>query len=206
MGVHSPKRIAATLTVVAITVLAAACGSSAAPTKPTAAPTPEPPKPTAVPQPTAAPQAAAATNNKLFIASDIVQGTKNLPQDQMAAKTCVATSRYDRNAEVLWRARVIDPATGKEMDDKALKSLQVKLADGKTIDAKYGKHSNEFFWVAGWVVPKDYPTGTVNYTIVATAADGRTGEFKPFQVAPSLLTITSNVLPDVAPPTPAKKS
>ncbi len=139
----------------------------------------------------------------MFIAADIVQGTKNLPQDQAASKTCVVNSRYPRNAEILWRARVVDPQTGKEMDDKALKSVQVKLADGKVIDAKYGKHSDEYFWVGGWLVPKDYPTGTVNYTIVATAADGRTGEFKPFQVAPSLLTITNEVMPDVAPPTPA---
>lgn len=209
MAIRYPRRVAAALAIAGIGLLAAACGSSPAPAKPAAAPTAQPAQPTAAPAATAAaqPAAAAATNNKLFIASDIVQGTKNLAQDQMSAKSCVGSSRYPRNAEILWRARVIDPSTGKEMDDKALKSVVLKMADGKVVEAKYGKHSDESFWVAGWVVPKDYPTGTVNFTLVATAADGRTGEFKPFQVAPSLLTVTNEVLPDVAPPpAPEKKS
>jgi hypothetical protein len=50
------------------------------------------------------------------------------------------------------------------------------------------------------MIPKDYPAGTVSYSIVATAPDERTGHFEPFNVAPSLLTVTSDVVPDVAPP------
>jgi hypothetical protein len=45
-------------------------------------------------------------------------------------------------------------------------------------------------------VPKDYPTGTLSFTVTATDTQGRTGEFKPFDIAPSLPTITDEVLED----------
>ena len=45
------------------------------------------------------------------------------------------------------------------------------------------------FWVAKWVVPQDAPIGIVRYTVTATDKYGRTGEFKPFEVQASQLTI-----------------
>ena len=45
------------------------------------------------------------------------------------------------------------------------------------------------FWVAKWIVPKDASLGVVRYTITAKDPQGRTGEFKPFEVAASQITI-----------------
>ncbi|HBY97436.1 MAG: hypothetical protein M5U01_03920 [Ardenticatenaceae bacterium] len=147
-------------------------------------------------QPTAAPQA-----ENLFLMVDMVQGSKNVPQDQKALKSCVLTSRFPRNSEIVWRARVFDPRTGELMDDKALSKVEVQLANGETLEMGYGHHPKdppgEAFWTASWVVPKDQATGTLNYSVVATSADSRSGEFKPFSTKPSLLTITDEVLPDV---------
>lgn len=197
------------LAILGVALLATACaGAASTPAKP-AASAQEPTKsvaPTAeAAKPTAAPAPAAQVTSKLFIQADIVQGTKNLPQDQMAAKTCVVSSRFPRNAEILWRMNILDPRTGETMDDKAISSVQVKLADGKVVDGKYGKHGDVSFWTAVWQIPKDFPTGTLNYTIVATSKDGRTGEYQPLKVAPSLLQITNDVLADVAPATSAPK-
>ncbi len=182
-------RSVAVLAALAMVLLLAACASAQA-AQSTAAP---------ASQPAATPKPAVTTS--LFVTADIVQGTKNIPQDQAAAKTCVVSSRYPRNAELVFRARVEDPTTGEPMDDKALSGVEFRLGDGKTVlKGTYGKHGDESFWSSSWVIPKDFPTGTLNYSVVATSTDGRTGQFKPFNVPPSLLTVSNEVLPDVAPP------
>ena len=45
------------------------------------------------------------------------------------------------------------------------------------------------FWVAKWVVPQDTPVGIVRFTVTASDKYGRTGEFKPFEVQASQVTI-----------------
>ena len=142
----------------------------------------------------------------LSVTADTVQAAENLPPDQMPQRACVEFSRFARNSTILWRARVVDPLTGDPMDDTALAKVEVHLADGTILPTKFGPHpatgapNPDHFWSVAWRVPKDYPTGTLGYSIVATSKDGRTGEFKPFNVLPSLLTITQEVLPDQPPP------
>lgn len=135
----------------------------------------------------------------LFLMVDMVQGSKNVPEDERAQSSCVMTNRFPRNSEIVWRARVFDPATGELMGDEVLDSVQVQLANGETIDMRYGAHPRddpnaEFYWTGSWVVPEDHATGTLNYSVVAESTDGRTGEFAPFNVQPSLLTITDRTL------------
>ncbi len=157
-------------------------------------------------------QATPAVSQNLMIAADIVQGSKNVPNDQKADHSCVLSSRFPRNSEMVWRAKITDPATGDLMDDTQIDKVQVQLANGQTVDMKFGAHPktppNEYYWTGSWEVPKDAPTGTLAYTIVATAKDGRTGQFKPIMSVPaSLPAITDAVYPDapVAAPTPTPK-
>ena len=179
------RRTFAGLAVLGFALISTACQAAASPAQP------------------AAP--ATASTSKLFLMVDVVQGSTNLAGDQAAAKGCVLNSRFPRNSQIVWRARVFDPKTGDVMDDKALSKVQIQLANGKTTDMKFGPHPKdppgEAYWTGSWMVPKDQATGTLNYKVVATAADGRSGEFEPFKVASSLLTITDEVLADA----PAKK-
>jgi hypothetical protein len=99
---------------------------------------------------------------------------------------------------------VFDPKTGDLMDDKTISKIEVKLANGTTVAMKYGPHGpqggdRELYWTTSWVVPKDHATGTLKYSVTATAADGRTGDFEPFIVVSSLPAITDEVLPDAPP-------
>jgi hypothetical protein len=154
-----------------------------------------------------APPAAPAKVAKLFLMTDMVMGSKNLTDAQRATMGCTLTSRFSRNSEMVWRTRVFDPSTGDLMDDKTLSNVQVRLANGTNIDMKYGPHPaktqpQETFWTTSWVIPKTHPTGILSYSVIATSADGRTGEFKPFITTAALPTIIEEVLPD-APPTPA---
>ncbi|MBI4491697.1 MAG: hypothetical protein HY690_02775 [Chloroflexi bacterium] len=148
----------------------------------------------------------------LIVQADFVQGVTNLPGPQMPLKACVVTSRFPRNSELVFRARVWDPQTGQALEGQGVSSLQIGLADGTTLDMNYGPHPpqgepTDAYWTAAWMVPKDYPTGTLDFSITATAPDGRTGQYVPFNLAPSLLAITSEVLPDLPPPaTPVPQS
>ncbi len=142
-----------------------------------------------------------------IVYGDIVQGSKNIPDDQKPAKSCVLNNRFPRNSEIVWRTRVVDPQTGQPMDDTTLEKVELKLGDGQVIAMEYGGHPRkeprEFYWTAAMLVPKDYATGTLAFSIVATAKDGRVGEFKPFDIPSSLLTITDEVLEDQPTPVPA---
>ena len=139
----------------------------------------------------------------LMIHGDMVQGGQNLTDEERPERSCVLNSRFPRNSQIVWRARVIDPETGGQMDDSMLESVEVILSDGQTLEMEYGVHPpapnppRDSYWTAAWLVPKDYPTGTLTFSIDATAADGRTGEFLPFDIPSSLPTITEEVLQDV---------
>lgn len=141
---------------------------------------------------------APAVQAALIIQADTVSGPLNIPEEQRASAVCVLQSRFARNSEIVWRARIVDPATGEQLGDDTLQSVVVNLGDGQTLEMRYGPHPRDnptdFFWTTSFDIPVDYPTGTLDYEIVATGADGNSGTFKPFDVAPSLLTVTDEVL------------
>lgn len=157
-------------------------------------------EPAAPEEPTAAATQDASADDAITLTADTVSGPLNIPDDQRAGAVCVLQSRFPRNSEIVWRARVFDVA-GQELDDTQLDSVEVQLADGQTFDMRYGPHPSDdptdFFWTAAFDVPADYPTGTLDYEIVATTPDGTTGTYRPFNVAPSLLTVTEETLEQI---------
>lgn len=179
-------------------IAAAVVGCAAQPGQPTAdAETVAPSAATAASQtPSVAPAAGA-----LFIDADTVLGPTNLTEEEKPLKTCVQLSRFAHNEEVVWRVKVVDPTTGEPMDDAALESVEVVMGD-QTLELHYGPHPRDnpvdFFWTVGWEVPEEYPTGTVNYTIEAAAADGRTGTWEQFGVQAAMLTVTEEVRPVIS--------
>jgi hypothetical protein len=133
-----------------------------------------------------APLAQAQVSKPLFIAADMVTGPGG------SGPICVLRSQFMRKETVAWRIRVQD-ATGKELDDKSLKSLVVELSDGQKFPARFGGHPpkepTDHLWSTSWSIPEDYPTGSFNYKVVATALDGSTQSWQPVNVKPSLLTV-----------------
>lgn len=134
--------------------------------------------------------ASAQASKNLILSADMVIGSGSTPAP---AKACVLQSTFKRGQEVVFRIRVYDPATGNQMDDKALSSVTVSLPNGQTLKASYSGHPAtnpvDHFWAVSWKIPANYPTGTISYTATAMATDGRTGTFDNFKVTPSLLTI-----------------
>ncbi len=189
------KLAAGTMTLASVPALVAACGGDDDSSKDQPVPT----QPANTGTTTTAPAKAAF----LFIDLDTVRGSKNIPTTDAPTQSCVQLNSFAKNEQIVFRARVYDPTTGKAMDDKQLKSVEVTLKDGTKLDAmKYGPHPkdppNESFWTVGWVVPAAYPVGTLDYTVTATGNDGVVGTFKQIALGP--LTITDTVRPVVPAP------
>lgn len=171
-------RISASL--IALLLAGIACTSAPPPAPPTAAPAAPPPPPTAVPPPMA---------NKLILFGDMAlfAGASN-------PENCVLKSRYKRGEPVGFRMSAVEPLTGKFAETA---ELEVNLSyGGKTekLPMRYrgvGNNPRPGFWTVKWVVPDDAPDGIVRYTVTAKDKEGRTAEFKPFDIEASLLTIVS---------------
>ena len=78
-------------------------------------------------------------------------------------------------------------------------AIVVELSDGKKYPAAYRPRPpmsvhNAFglttpsdnFWTAAWLIPQDYPTGSLSYRVVATDMQGNTQEWTPFKDLRSL--------------------
>jgi len=134
-----------------------------------------------------APLAQAQNAKPLFIAADMVTGPGG------SGPICVLRSQFMRQEKVAWRIRVQD-ATGKQLDNKSLKSFVVELSDGQKFSAQFRGHPpgdapTDHFWSTSCAIPEDYPTGSFKYKVIATALDGTTQSWEPFNVKPSLLTV-----------------
>jgi hypothetical protein len=122
----------------------------------------------------------------------IVYGDMALFQPPGHPENCILRNRFKRGDPVGWRMFVADPSTGGR---EASAQLVVHVTvGGMTVDIPMRYRATEKqperqFWVAKWVVPQDAPIGIVRYTVTATDKHGRQGEFKPFEVQASQLTI-----------------
>ena len=91
-----------------------------------------------------------------------------------------------------FRMTAINPATGRR--DRATQLVVHITYGGRTVDVAMRDRQTERqpereFWIAKWEVPADAPIGAVHYRVTATDPQGRTGEFTPFEVQNSQLTI-----------------
>ncbi len=139
--------------------------------------------------------AAAQEAQKMFIEGDIVRG--NSPNG-ITGPVCVLANQFKRKENVIFRIRVRNTA-GQPLDDKSIKSLVVELSDGKTYQAAYRPRPPvltraalgltgpiDYFWSAAWLIPQDYPTGSLSYRVVATDMQGNTQEWTPMKDLRSL--------------------
>ena len=122
----------------------------------------------------------------------IVYGDLALFQPPGHPENCILRNRFKRGEPVGFRMFVADPATGKR-EESAQLVVHLNVA-GKVVDVPMRYRATEKqpereFWVAKWVVPPETPVGIVRFTVTASDKHGRTGEFKPFEVQASQLTI-----------------
>jgi hypothetical protein len=105
---------------------------------------------------------------------------------------CLLNNQFKRGEPVGFRMTAINPATGTR--DRATQLVVHLNYAGRSIDVpmrdrQTDRQPEREFWVAKWMVPDDAPMGIVRYTVTAKDPQGRTGEFKPFEVQASQITI-----------------
>lgn len=128
-----------------------------------------------------------SAGNRLIVYGDLVYFFgPGLPRN------CTMSNTYKRGEPVGFRMTAINPATGTR--DRASQLVVHITYGGKTVDVPMRDRQRpdqpeREFWVGKWIVPDDAPAGTVRYTVTAKDPQGRTGEFKPFEVAASQITI-----------------
>jgi len=108
-------------------------------------------------------------------------------------KNCNLSNVYKRGEPVGWRIEAVDPETGKHIEPEAELIVHLNYA-GQTKDIKMrwratAQQPDRQFWVAKWIVPDDAQPGVIRFTVTAKDKLGRTGEYKPFDVEASQLTI-----------------
>jgi len=134
-----------------------------------------------------APAPPPAGQGKLIVYGDIA-----LFQPPGHPDNCILRNRFKRGEPVGFRMFVADPSTGKR-EESAQLVVHIN-AGGKTVDVPMRYRATEKqpereFWVAKWVVPPETPVGIVRFTVTASDKYGRSGEFKPFEVQASQITI-----------------
>lgn len=107
-------------------------------------------------------------------------------------RSCALSSQFKRGEPIGFRMTALDPVTGAR--DRAATLVVHLTYAGKTIDIpmrdrQTDKQPERTFWVAKWVVPDDARVGIVRYTVTARDSQGRTGEFRPFDVDTSQIAI-----------------
>ena len=126
-----------------------------------------------------------------ILVHDIVVGAESTPA---VTPPCQPQSLFAPGQQVVWRIKVIDPQTGNPVQPSRLKSVQVRFKNGQTFEAQYFPHgegaATDKYWTATWTIPKDYPAGPVNYSIVVH--DGRPSEEVTFNVGPLLTVVKPN--------------
>ena len=105
---------------------------------------------------------------------------------------CTLNNRFKHGDPVGFRMTAINPATGKR--DRATQLVVHLNYNGQVLDLpmrdrETAQQPERNFWVLKWMVPNDAPLGIVRYSVTAKDSQGRTGEWKPFDVETSQLTI-----------------
>lgn len=108
--------------------------------------------------------------------------------------SCSFSSQFKSGDNIGFRFTAVNAETGKR--DRATQLVVHMTYAGKTVDLpmrdrQTDRQPEREFWIAKWTVPADAPTGIVRYTVTARDPQGRTGEFKPFDVNESQVTIVA---------------
>jgi hypothetical protein len=107
-------------------------------------------------------------------------------------KSCTLSNEFKRGDRIGFRMTALNPATGKR--DRATEVVVHLTYAGQTFhipmrDRQTNEQPEREFWIAQWIVPDDAQIGVLRYTVTAKDPQGRTGEYKPFEVDASQLRI-----------------
>lgn len=99
---------------------------------------------------------------------------------------CIQSGVFKRGMKIVVRFEVLDTKTGKRVTDKDGANIKMILPHGEEVIARWtirgsaaALPDSAWMWDTSWDIPPDYPVGSLDYRIVVTTKDGRTGTFTP---------------------------
>lgn len=99
---------------------------------------------------------------------------------------CVQSGVFKRGMKIVVRFEVLDTKTGKRVTDKDGAVVKLVLPHGEEVPGRWtirgsvnALPDSAWMWDTSWDIPPDYPVGSLDYRIVVTTKDGRTGTFTP---------------------------
>jgi hypothetical protein len=97
---------------------------------------------------------------------------------------CALSNTFMRGTKMVWRAEIIDLSTGMRImptDDLVVK---IVLPHGEERTMRFSQRGGgrvpdaPWMWAGAWEIPLDYPVGTLDFSLVVTTPDERTGIFR----------------------------
>lgn len=123
--------------------------------------------------------------NAFFCYVEVLTGDRPSIYGYQAPKGCVPAAEFRRGELMVIRFVILDTTTGKKVTDNEAQSVKVRLPDGTILDAVYKQRgdgrvaSAPWTWDVCWDIPLEYPVGVLDYTILISTKDGRSGTWKP---------------------------
>jgi hypothetical protein len=104
---------------------------------------------------------------------------------------------------VVFRSYAVDPKSRSIVEPKLVKYFYVAIANQPPLKYKFDATapgaSKGLPWTATWIVPADYPQGTVAFRSLLKLTTKRQGQFIQLPVSPSMLTISKTPPPVISP-------
>jgi hypothetical protein len=75
----------------------------------------------------------------------------------------------------------------------------VEVSNGQKVAATFGPHppngpATDNFWSAIWIIPTDYPNGSLTYKVTATDLEGKSATWEPFNRTTTRLEVVEGAI------------
>jgi hypothetical protein len=126
----------------------------------------------------------------VFLYVDTVNGTRPVGAKPRSTG-CTQTNYFARGEQVVFRSWGSEAATGDILSTENVKYAYVKIPGLPNLKLNWGAHGTEpnrvWFWSNAFIVPKNYPLGTVTTRIVFKTESNKFGRYDyELQIVPNL--------------------
>lgn len=126
----------------------------------------------------AVPALAQVPTVNVFLYVDTVNGTRPVGAKPRPIG-CTQTSVFKRGEQVVFRIWGTEAETGSVLSTENVKYAYVKIAGQPNLKLNWGPHGPQtnrvWFWTAPWIVPADYPLGSLSARIVFKTEENKFG-------------------------------
>lgn len=115
----------------------------------------------------------------VFLYVDTVNGTRPAPGTPPRPVGCTQTNNFKRGEQVVFRIWGSVADTGAILNTEIVKYAYVTLPGVPNLKLNWGPHGAQsnrvWFWTVPWIVPADYPLGSVRARIVFKTDENKFG-------------------------------